>query len=91
MEVCETMKLGSTTLPLAGWLADPQQPELSRAQRLAAIRRVVTGFGLSAVELTLDLGMIHAGVFDRGFYASVADLQQELGFTCRSCGSTRPA
>lgn len=35
-----------------------------------------------AVELTLDLQAIYPQVFDEGFYRSVADLQQELGFTC---------
>jgi sugar phosphate isomerase/epimerase len=76
------MKLGSTTLSLAGWVADPQQPEKSRAYRLAAIRRLVEDYGLSAVELTLDLGVVYPQVFNADFYASVADLQQELGFTC---------
>ena len=76
------MKLGATTLPLAGWLADPRQPERSRAQRLAAIRQLVEGYGLSAVELTLDLSMVYPGVFDGSFYSSVADLQQQSAFTC---------
>jgi endonuclease IV len=76
------MKIGATTLPLAGWLADQRKPERSRAQRLAAIRRLVEGYGLSAVELTLDLSMVYPGVFDGGFHSSVADLQKELAFTC---------
>ena len=75
------MKLGATT-PLTGWLADPQQPERSRAQRLAAIRQLAEGYGLSAVELTLDLSMVYPGVFDGDYYSAVADLQQELAFTC---------
>lgn len=76
------MKLGTTTLPLAGWLADPRQPEASRALRLAAIRQLVEDYELSAVELTMDLSMVFPQVFDARFYAAVADLQQELGFTC---------
>lgn len=76
------LKLGTTTLPLAGWVADPRDPAGSRARRLGAIRQVVEGYGLQAVELTLDLGFIFPQVFDAGFYAAVADLQQELGFVC---------
>jgi sugar phosphate isomerase/epimerase len=76
------IQFGTTTLPLAGWVADPQQPEESRAQRLAAIRQVVEGYGLPAVELTLDLAAIFPQVFDTQFYEAVADLQQEAGFTC---------
>jgi hypothetical protein len=50
--------------------------------RLAAIRQLVEEYGLSAVELTLDLGVVFPQVFGSGFYAAVAELQQELGFTC---------
>lgn len=73
---------GTTTLPLAGWMADPQRPDESRAFRLHAIRQIVENHGLQAVELALDLHAIYPQVFDAGFYASVADLQQELGFVC---------
>lgn len=76
------IKFGATTLPLAGWIADPRQPEQSRAQRLAAIRQVVEGYGLRVVELTLDLGIVYPQVFDVDFYGSVAELQQDLGFVC---------
>jgi len=76
------LKIGATTLPLAGWVVDPRKPEEGRAQRLAAIRRLVEGYGLRAVELTLDLGAAYPQVFDCGFYRSVAELQQELGFVC---------
>lgn len=76
------MKIGATTLPLAGWVVDPRQPRESQAHRLAAIRRLVEGYGLSAVELTLDLALIFPQVFGVDFYTAVADLQQELGFTC---------
>lgn len=74
--------LGTTTLPLAGWLADPQRPEESRAHRLQAIRQIIERHGMQAVELTLDLHAIYPQVFDAGFYESVADLQQQLGFLC---------
>ena len=76
------LKLGTTTLPLAGWVADPRDPVGSRARRLAAIRQVIEGYGLPAVELTLDLGLVYSQVFDANFYAAVAALQQELGFVC---------
>ena len=76
------IKFGTTTLPLAGWLANPQQPDESRVVRLHAIRQIVERHGLQAVELTLDLHAIYPQVFDASFYASVADLQQELGFAC---------
>jgi len=75
-------KIGATTIPLAGWAVDPRRPEEGRARRLAAIRQLVEGYGLSAVELNLDLGVLYPHVFDEGFYVAVADLQQRLGFTC---------
>ena len=46
------MKIGATTIPLAGWVADPRRPQQSRAHRLAAIRQLVTDYDLSVVELT---------------------------------------
>jgi len=76
------ISFGATTLPLAGWLADPQRPEESRAHRLRAVRQIVEHHGMQAVELTLDLQAIYPQVFDAGFYTAVADLQQELGFVC---------
>jgi sugar phosphate isomerase/epimerase len=76
------LKIGATTLPLAGWVVDPRQPEEGRAQRLAAIRQLVEGYGLPAVELSLDLGAAYPQVFDGAFYRAVAELQQELGFVC---------
>ena len=76
------MRIGTTTIPLAGWGVDPRQPEQGRRRRLAAIRQLVQGYGLSAVELNLDLGIVYPQVFDAGFYAAVADLQQELAFAC---------
>ena len=81
-EKINTIRFGTTTLPLAGWIADPQRPDESRAHRLQAMRRIVETYGLQAVELTLDLHAIYPHVFDAGFYRSVADLQQELAFTC---------
>jgi sugar phosphate isomerase/epimerase len=76
------MRIGSTTLPLAGWMADVQQPEASRRHRLAAIRQLVEQYGCGAIELTLDLGALFPQVFDAQFYQAVARLQQELGFAC---------
>jgi hypothetical protein len=31
------VKIGTTTIPLAGWGVDPRRPEEGRARRLAAI------------------------------------------------------
>ncbi len=76
------MKIGTTNIPLAGWLVNPWKPEQARQRRLASIRQLVEGYGLSAVELGLDMGVVYPQVFDAGFYTAVADLQQELGFTC---------
>jgi len=76
------MHIGSTTVSLAGWGVDPRQPDQARSERLAAIRQLVEGYRLPAVELDLDLGVIFPQVFDVTFYAAVADLQQQLGFTC---------
>jgi sugar phosphate isomerase/epimerase len=76
------IKLGTTTLPLAGWAADPRWPEESRQLRLAAIRHLVQDYGFESVELTLDLSAIYPHLFSAGFYGDVAGLQQELGFLC---------
>jgi sugar phosphate isomerase/epimerase len=76
------MRIGSTTLPLAGWLVDPRQPEASQQHRLGAIRQLIQDYRLSAVELTLDLAMVYPQIFDAAFYQAAAHLQQQLGFTC---------
>jgi sugar phosphate isomerase/epimerase len=76
------LRIGTTTLPLAGWLADPRTPSESRERRLDAIRQIAGQFGLSAVELTMDLAHIFPHVFNAIFFASVAELQQQLGFAC---------
>ncbi len=76
------MKFGTTTLPIAGWLVDPLNPEQAREQRLEAIRQLVYDYNLSAVELTLDFGLIFPDIFNQDFYASVAALQQVTAFTC---------
>jgi sugar phosphate isomerase/epimerase len=76
------LKIGTTTLPLVGWLADPAKPEESQVRRLAAIREIVVEYGLSVVELTLDLGALFPQVFGYEFYTAVAELQEELGFRC---------
>lgn len=38
------MKVGTTTIPLAGWGVDPRRPEEGRTRRLAAIRQMVEGY-----------------------------------------------
>ena len=37
------MKIGTTTIPLAGWGVDPRRPERGRERRLAAICQIVEG------------------------------------------------
>ena len=76
------MKIGATTIPLAGWVADPRRPEEARESRLQAIRQMIAGYRLAAVELSLDLGLVYPQIFDSRFYAQVAELQGALGFTC---------
>ncbi len=76
------VKIGATTIPLAGWAVDPRRPDAARANRLEAIRQLVQEYSLSAVELSMDLGLVYPHVFDTDFYSSVADMQQDLGFTC---------
>ena len=76
------MKIGTTNIPLAGWVVNVWQPEEARVHRLASMRQLVEKYGLSAVELGMDMGIVYPTVFDAGFYAAVADLQQELGFMC---------
>jgi sugar phosphate isomerase/epimerase len=76
------MKLGTTTIPLAGWLVNPRRPARERERRIQAVHQIVTTYGLQAVELTLDFSMLYPRVFNREFYAAAADLQQQLGITC---------
>ena len=76
------MKIGATTIALAGWTVDPRQPASSQRQRLEAIRQIISGYRLNAVELTLDLGILFPRVFPPDFYKRAADLQQELDFNC---------
>ena len=76
------MEIGTTNIPLADWVVNPTRPEEARSRRLASIRQLVEGYGLSAVELGLDMAIVYPHIFDAGFYVAVADLQQELGFTC---------
>jgi len=76
------MEIGTTNIPLADWVVNPTRPEEARSRRLASIRQLVEGYGLSAVELGLDMAIVYPHIFDAGFYVAVADLQRELGFTC---------
>jgi len=76
------MKIGATTIALAGWAIDPRQPVASQEQRLEAMRKLITGYGLGAVEMTLDLGILFPQIFPTDFYRRVASLQHELDFTC---------
>lgn len=74
--------LGTTTLPLCGWLVDAAKPVPSRKQRLTAIRSLKDQYGLPAVELTLDLAAVYPQVFDAGYYREVAALQKTLDLVC---------
>jgi sugar phosphate isomerase/epimerase len=76
------MKIGSTTLPLAGWIVNPGLPVESRTLRANAVRSLVENYKLGAVELTLDFNLIYPQVFNKDFYSEVAELQDELAFTC---------
>lgn len=76
------MKFGTTTVPIAGWVVDPSDPEGMRQKRLQAVERIVDGYGLEVVELSLDLGMIYSKIFDKDFYQSAAELQKQLDFKC---------
>jgi sugar phosphate isomerase/epimerase len=76
------MKIGATLIPLVGWAADPGEPAKERERRLSALRRLVEEYGLKAVELTLDFGLLYPQVMDAAFYRRMAALQRELGFTC---------
>jgi len=76
------MKFGTTTVPIAGWVVDPRDPSGMRQKRLEAVERIVSGYDLEVVELSLDLGMIYSKIFDKDFFQSVADLQKQLDFAC---------
>jgi sugar phosphate isomerase/epimerase len=76
------MKIGTTNIPLAGWVVNPWQPEEARARRLASMRQLVEEYGLSVIELGMDMGIVYPTVFDADFYTAVAELQQELDFAC---------
>jgi sugar phosphate isomerase/epimerase len=76
------MKIGATLIPLAGWAAYPGEPAKERERRLSALRRLVEEYGLKAVELTLDFGLLYPQVMDEMFYRQAAHLQEGLGFAC---------
>ena len=74
------MRIGAALIPLVGWGLDAKEPEAARRLHLGAIRRLVQGLGLSAVELNGDFTLLYPDVFDREYYEHVAALQEELGF-----------
>lgn len=76
------MRFGAGTGPLAGWLTGAQPAASFTELRLAAIRRLVEGYGLAAVEISLDQAVIFPQAANDGFFSGVARLQQELGFSC---------
>ena len=57
------LKIGTTTIPLAGWGVGPRRPEQGQKHRLGAIRHIVEEYGMSAVELNQYLGIVHPRSF----------------------------
>lgn len=76
------MIIGTTLVPLVGWGMDTQQSHKERARHLEAIRTLVEGYKIQAIELNGDFALLYPQVIDGGYYRQVADLQEELGFTC---------
>jgi hypothetical protein len=78
------MKIGVTTIPLAGWVADPRLPEEAREARLRAIRQIVEGYRLATVELSLEQAVL-AKLQELGYTGTIilenhtqADLEESL-------------
>jgi sugar phosphate isomerase/epimerase len=76
------LRIGAALIPLVGWGLDVREREAARSLHLGAIRRLVQGLGLAAVELNGDFTLLYPDVFDREYYEHVAALQEELGFAC---------
>jgi len=72
------MRLGVSLQPVVGLVANPHDPQVTRARHLAAIRDLVERRGAQVVELPLDFVTIYPTVFDASFYAQVAQLGAEL-------------
>ena len=89
------MKFGTTTIPIAGWIINSSNPDGMRQKRLEAIRKIVTGYGMDAVEMSLDLGMVYPEVLTIIFTSQRLVCRESLvlavRFTCRSCGWTAQA
>jgi sugar phosphate isomerase/epimerase len=76
------VRIGTTLIPLVGWLVDTQRPEEGRARHLSAIRTLVEEYRIQTIELNGDFTLLYPQVIDRGYYQQVADLQRELRFAC---------
>jgi sugar phosphate isomerase/epimerase len=63
-------------------MVDARQPDKERARHLEAIKTLVEMYKVQAIELNGDFALLYPQVIDGGYYKDVADLQQELGFTC---------
>jgi len=74
--------IGTTLIPLVGWMVDIRQPDKERDRHLEAVRVLVERYKIQAIELNGDFALLYPRVIDRGYYEDVADLQQELGFAC---------
>lgn len=76
------MRVGAALIPLVGWAGTVGGPEEAKSMHLGAIQRLFKEFGLQAVELNGDFTTLFPDAFGEGYYRSVAELQQELGFAC---------
>jgi sugar phosphate isomerase/epimerase len=76
------LRIGASLIPLVGWAGSVEGPEKARNLHLDAIRRLIGDFGLQAVELNGDFTTLFPDTFGEGYYGSVAELQQGLGFAC---------
>jgi sugar phosphate isomerase/epimerase len=76
------MRFGVAVNAFTGWLVDPRQAEAERVRHLAAIHSLASQPGVQVIELSADFTTLYPQVFDQGFYQQVAELQDELGFTC---------
>jgi len=76
------LKIGAALIPLVGWAGTVGGPEEAKNLHLDAIERLMQDFGLQAVELNGDFTTLFPDAFGEGYYRSVAELQQALGFAC---------
>jgi sugar phosphate isomerase/epimerase len=76
------LKIGATLIPLVGWGVQREDTKAARELHLGAVRRLAEERGLQAIELNGDFSILYPHIFDRTYYESVAELQEQLGFAC---------